>query len=262
MARPAGARSSLESATKLDRAVVPNEVESGWRLSLYPEAAEAGGCFVSPRRPWSGRYAVEPDEDRAMAEAIRRARGHVRRYAAANRLNRLGTLTYAESCREPVRLRADLADFFKRLRNGLGRAFPYVWVPEWHPGGHGLHAHFVVGRYIHYRAIRAAWGRGLVHIKLIGDLPVGSGAIEEARRAGRYVSKYIGKDLGSAGEAGLHRYDVAEGFGPKVRKLRGPSLDDVLAQAIEVMGREPVEVWDSADEPVWDRPHSVRVLWA
>lgn len=262
MQPPDSPRSSLELATKLDRAAVPNEVESRWLLNLYPDAAEAGGCLVSPRRPWTGRYAIEPDDERSTAEAIRRARGKVRRYAAANRLNRLATLTYAEACREPARLRADLGGFFKRLRNGLGEAFPYVWVPEWHPGGHGLHAHFVVGRYIHYRAIRAAWDRGLVHIKLIGDLPVGSGAIEEARRAGRYVSKYIGKDLGSAGEAGLHRYDVAEGFGPNVQKLRGTSLDDVLGQAVEIMGREPVEVWDSADELVWDRPHSVWFQWA
>ena len=47
---------------------------------------------------------------RAREEAARRARAKVRRYGAANRLNRLGTLTYrGEGCHDPLRLRADLA---------------------------------------------------------------------------------------------------------------------------------------------------------
>ena len=73
--------------------------------------------------------------------------------AAANRLNRLATLTYAgEGCHDPVRLRGDLAGFFRELRSRAGgRRFPYVWVPQWHPGGHGLHAHFAVGRFVPQR---------------------------------------------------------------------------------------------------------------
>ena len=38
--------------------------------------------------------------------------------------------------------------------------------------------------------------RGRVHIKLIGDLPVGSGALEEARMAARYLAKYVSKNVG------------------------------------------------------------------
>jgi hypothetical protein len=220
-------RSSLESATKLVRATVPNEVESSWLLNLYPGAGEASGCLLLAPRPWNGRYTIEPDEDRAAEEAIRRARAHVRRYCAENRLNRLGTLTYAgEGCFEPRQLRADLGNFFRGLRSEVREAFPYVWAPEWHPGGHGLHAHFAVGRYIHFLAIRRAWGQGHIHIKLLGDLPVGSGTLGEARKAAWYLAKYIGKDLG-AGEGGLHRYDVAQGFAPKLRRLQGASVEDV-----------------------------------
>ncbi len=54
---------------------------------------------------------------------------------------------------------------------------PYVWVPEWHKSGHGQHVHFAVGRFVPRRVIEQAWGRGFVHIKLLGDLPVGSGAL-------------------------------------------------------------------------------------
>ena len=32
---------------------------------------------------------------------------------------------------------------WRSLRSALGgAALPYLWVPEWHKSGHGLHAHF------------------------------------------------------------------------------------------------------------------------
>jgi hypothetical protein len=61
-----------------------------------------------------------PNVQRARDEAARRARAKIRRYGAANRLNRLGTLTYrGEGCHDPLRLRADLAGFFRCLRERL-----------------------------------------------------------------------------------------------------------------------------------------------
>src|SRR5579862_12557 len=107
-----------------------------WALSLYPEAAEGGGSLLVRRMvvPTGG----PPNVERAEEEAGRRARAKIRRYAAANRLNRLGTLTYrGEGCHDPVALRLHLAGFFRELRNELdaGR-FAYLWVPQWHPGGH------------------------------------------------------------------------------------------------------------------------------
>ena len=256
-------RSSLDSPTKLDRAVVPNEVESRWLLNVYPDAGEAGGCLVSPARPWLGGDPAQPDDDRSASEAIRRARGAIRRYCAANRLNRLGTLTYrGEGCSDPIQFRGDLRSFFRRLRGTVGEAYPYLWVPEWHPGGHGLHAHFVVGRYIRQRAIEKAWGHGFVDIRMLNNLPVGSGSLGEARMAAWYLAKYIGKDLGAGKAAGLHRYDIAQGFRPAVRRLRGATVQDVLGQATAIMGGPPVTVWDSADEPSWDRLHAVWAQWA
>ena len=172
---------------------------------MYPEAGEAGGSFrglARPRRGGGGWWEPEEREEpgRALAEAERRARGKVRRYCAANGLNRLGTLTYAgEGCHDPVAVRGDIHRFFKGLRRGVGEALPYLWVPELHKTGHGWHVHFAVGRYIPRGLIEGSWGHGFVHIKLIGNLPVGSGVREEARVAARYLSKYLGKEMGGVG---------------------------------------------------------------
>jgi hypothetical protein len=129
-----------------------------WSFNLYPEAGEGGGCLVRPVRPLP--TGGPPNVERSRLEAARRARAKLRRYCAANRLNRLATLTYAgEGCFDPVQLREDVAEFFRGLRSGLGgEPFPYAWTSEWHPGGHGLHVHFAVGRYVRERVIRQVWG--------------------------------------------------------------------------------------------------------
>ena len=252
----ASARTSLESSTKL-----VTSQRAGWRFVLYPEASEGGGAFRSAA---TKRHGVSPEGWDTRADAARRARGKVRRYCAANRLNRLGTLTYAGAgCHEPVALRADLADFFRRLRASVGDPFPYLWAPEWHPGGHGLHAHFAVGRWIAQGAIRRTWGRGHVHIKLLGDLPTGSGTLGEARLAARYLAKYVGKDLAAGGQpSGLHRYEVAQGFQPRGVPIDGRTAADVLDWAEVFMGAAPEQVWRSDEVEGWSGPPAVWASWA
>ena len=253
------ASSALEYGTKIGGQRRPR-----WRFVLYPDAAEGGGSFRSTAGESSGGDAPAPDPDRSATDAARRARRKVRRYCAANRLNRLGTLTYAGSGNHsPAALRVDLADFFRRLRGSVGEPFPYLWAPEWHPGGHGLHAHFAVGRWIGQGDIKRAWGRGHVHIKLLGDLPVGSGTLGEARLAARYLAKYVGKDLAAGGQpAGRHRYEVAQGFQPRGVPITGSSSEDVLGWAETVMGAAPERVWRSRDEDAWDGPPAVWASWA
>ena len=236
--------------------------EPRWALSLYPEAGEAGGCLSVRRQvlPSEG----PPNAVRAAEEAGRRARAKIRRYAAANRLNRLGTLTYrGEGCHDPLRLRGDLAGFFRELRAGLdGGGFAYVWVPQWHPGGHGLHAHFAVGRFVPRRLIEQAWGEGFVHIKLLDGLPVGSGALAEARLAARYLARYVGRDLEDERRlAGLHRYEVAQGFQPAKIECYGASAEDVIARASEYMGSAPERVWLSSSVEGWRGPPACWAQW-
>lgn len=234
-----------------------------WTFTLYPEAAEGGGSFQSAlRRQVVGGGA--PDVERSEQEAARRARSKVRRYLAANRLNRLATLTYGgEGCFDQQQLRSDVAEFFKGLRRDLGgKALPYLWVPEWHPGGHGLHVHFAVGRYVRRSLIRDRWGRGHVHIKLIGDLPVGSGALEEARWVAGYLGKYVTKNVADERVPRLHRYEVAQGFQPQPLALLARSEEAVFERACELMGGVRCRVWRSGDQEGWRGPPAYWCAWA
>jgi hypothetical protein len=233
-----------------------------WALSLYPDAGEGGGCLSVARRvlPSGG----PPNVERAAEEAGRRARAKIRRYAAANRLNRLGTLTYrGDGCHDPIRLRDDLAGFFRELRAGLAAGrFPYVWVPQWHPGGHGLHAHFAVGRFIQRTLIERSWEHGFVHIKLLDGLPVGSGTLGEARLAARYLARYVGREMEDARRlAGLHRYEVAQGFQPAKIECYGSSAEDVIERASGYMGSAPERVWLSSSVEGWRGPPACWAQW-
>jgi hypothetical protein len=236
---------------------------NGWVLAVCTAAGEAGGSFrsLAPRR--MPTYVGTPDRERSRQEAGRRARRKLRVYCAANGLNRLGTLTYrGDGCHDPKRLREDVGEFFRGLRSGLGgKALPYAWTPEWHKSGHGQHVHFAVGRYVRRSIIEDAWRRGFVHIKLLGDLPVGSGSLEEARRAAGYLSKYVGKAFDENRVPGLHRYEVAQGFQPAIDYVRGRTADEALNAACGLFdGRRPQLVWWS-QESDWPRPPSVWASW-
>jgi hypothetical protein len=97
------------------------------------------------------------------------------------------------------------------------------------------------------------------HIKLIGDLPVGSGALAEARKAAFYLGKYVAKSAESRG--GLHRYEVAEGFQPEKRQLTGRSEAEVTALAVDHMGGEPSVKWRSSEAEKWAGPPAVWMSW-
>jgi hypothetical protein len=235
----------------------------GWSFALYPGAGEGGGCKQGrPRLAEPSSWSADPE--RSAAEAARRARAKIRRYCSANRLNRLGTLTYAGAgCEEPAQLRFDVAAFFRGLREGIDSALPYLWVPQWHSGGHGLHVHFAVGRFVPRRLIEQAWGRGFVHIKLLSGLPAGSGPVAEARLAAGYLARYVGRELeDERRSAGLHRYEVAQGFQPERVECYGRSAEDVIERASGLMGNCPERVWLSASVEGWRGPPACWAQWA
>jgi hypothetical protein len=239
-----------------------------WRLSVYPSAFEAGGCFVGsiPRRSGvRGVRGAAVDAERARSEAGRRARAHLRRYCVANRLNRLGTLTYRGSgCHDPVQVRHDIGRFFREVRAALGGGpLPYVWVPEWHKTDHGLHAHFAVGQYVKQRLLEDIWGHGFVSIKQLSDLPVGSTCRDGARCAAGYLSKYVAKTFTEEGAVlGMHRYDVAQGFQPPVEKIVASSWEELRALSSERLGSVPAREWYSWETPGWQGSSAVWFQWA
>lgn len=236
--------------------------QARWTFSLYPGAAEGGGCFVPTLRPRCSDR--QPDPGRSEAEAARRARSKLRRYCAANRLSRLGTLTYAGAgCHDHGELRRDVADFFRSLRARLGgEALPYAWTSEWHPGGHGLHVHFAVGRYVRQPLIRDVWGRGHVHIKRLGSRSMRSTELEEARAASGYLAKYVSKGLGDKRVPRLHRYEVAQGFQPERIVLSARSLEAVLDLASERMGFHPSRHWCSNEVEGWRGAPAYWCAWS
>ncbi|GGN03818.1 hypothetical protein GCM10009721_34000 [Terrabacter tumescens] len=244
---------------------------AGWALSLCAAAGEGGGSFVSSKPPKPRGFVGGPAADpaRARAEAGRRARGRLRRYCAANRLTRLGTLTYAgEGVHDQREVRQHVGVFFRNLRDSLGgEPMPYVWVPEWHKN-HGLHLHFGVGQFIPRGKIAAAWGRGHVHIKLkSARLPAGAGSLAQARANAGYLSKYVSKtfeaedDPAKERPRGLHRFDVAQGFTPKTTRIWATSRAELIEFASGAMGGAPERMWFSADEEEWEGPPSLWLQW-
>lgn len=244
-----------------------------WRLTLYPDAGEAGGSFRSsirratpppPRRVQDGPnrpdFIPEPDVLRSQQSAAARARGKIRRYAAANGLDRLGTLTYATANFDALAVRRDAGDFFKALRAAQGgQPMPYLWVPERHKSD-AFHLHFAVGSFIPRKVIESSWGRGFVHIKRLQPAGGFDNSLDGSRIAARYLSKYVAKTFEND-MAGLHRYEVAQGFQPRSLTYEGATDGEVIGWAVDVMGREPQTLWRSGDNEDWQGPPARWLQW-
>jgi hypothetical protein len=253
--------------------VIPTQlVEPGakgwWRFKLFPDAFEASGSrrWILEQRELgsSGGYSEQPLEfrqGRSQEVANRRAAGRLRRYVVANRLNRLGTLTYASPCRDPKQVSVDVGAFFRRLREVIGRRFPYVWVREWHPSGHGLHVHFLVGRFIHQSTIKEVWGKGIVDIRSRGMRRLGDGAAAEARQQARYLSKYITKAAEEERSPWLHRFEVAQRYQPKCVVVSAPNEHRAIDSLAKRMGGVPQFIWRSSDQQEWLGPLARWLAW-
>ena len=105
-------------------------------------------------------------------------------------------------------------------------------------------------------------GHGFVDIRLLGDLPVGSGTLGESSKAAGYLPKYVGKDLGRVDGSGLHRYEVAQGFQPRGVSIGGSTSDEVIAWAETCMGAPAELVWRSRDGEAWDGPPAIWASWS
>jgi hypothetical protein len=77
------------------------------------------------------------------------------------------------------------------------------------------------------------------------------------------LAGYAGRDLGDERRlAGLHRYEVAQGFQPEKILVYGVAAEDVIQRASGLMGAAPERVWFSSSLEVWHGPPACWAQWA
>ena len=159
-----------------------------------------------------------------------------------------GTLTYAATgCHDPRALRRTWRPSSGGSAVRIGEPFPYLWVPEWHAAGHGLHVHFAVGRYVRHRADRG-----------------GVGPRVRPHQAARRPAGRLGAARRGAARGPLPREvrrqgprDRRGGRAPSVRgrpglpaaarcRSRPATADEALDWASDVMGSDRPRIWRSS----------------
>lgn len=228
-----------------------------WEANYYPSAGEVvawreyRGKRDDPPAPPAGaeRRPSESNGDRA----VRRARTRIRRYAAANLLDRMIVLTWEDQTEDLRTAQRHVRAFIRYgLRTVLGYRGPYVVGWERHKSG-AWHCNILVDRNIDHGELWQEWGRGFVWIKRWKSRTRGSKR-DAARGAARYVAKYVAKDLKDL-PAGIHRYEVGQGFTVRVVRVYGTSPTSILL----TIGR-PVEYRFDAAAP--DAGRGPPLMWA
>lgn len=168
-------------------------------------------CRVTNLKPHERRATTRDDQDpEHLRQAVARARSVVARKCRAIGSRRLLTLT----TREPV---TDLDEFWilwKRFLQRCERAgihFRYVAVPELQKRG-AWHLHVAIDRFIPQRALLTQWlalvGSGSINLTAFNTQ---ASSAETCIAISSYISKYLGKDMGSS-DLGRKRYRTSVGI--------------------------------------------------
>lgn len=267
-----------------------------WNGSYYPDAGEltaweevAGwdaptpggdaGASVGDRMAaiFAGPVAAGPAEEPPAADnstrkrSGRRARSRLRRYSAANRLDRLVVLTYRTPQFDLAQCKRDVREFLRRrlgpvathrrkrrrswrTSSSFGRAWAVTW--EQHESG-AWHVNVLLNVYVPHAALERAWGHGYVWIT---RFQTRRGGRDGARAAARYVAKYVGKDIEGMASS-VHRYEVAQGFQPRVVRLYASSFAELLREPHVVERDRPSYIWQSIGEPSFTGPPVAFASW-
>lgn len=232
-------------------------------MSAFPDCAEAVISFApSYQTPEDGGRGSYGDAEANRLRAERRAVKQVRRYAVANGIDRLVSLTFGPPrCTDPRELRQHMARFVRRLRCELGHKFPYVWVPELHKDGIHLHAHMGLAEFVKKERLAEVWGHGFIDVRLIRANGT-KDPIQHRRAAARYLAKYIGKAFDQQDTFGHHRYEVAQGYQPRVEQRTFATEAEARAWACTLMGGgTPSFVWSSSEVGDWQGPPVSVAFW-
>ena len=194
-----------------------------------------------------------------IARSNRRRVRRVRQYCVKNTLTLMWTLTYAEAQWDRKKIKADVNQLMIAWRglNG-GREFPYVYVLELHPKGHGYHVHLAVpeGMWTSHAKLKRLWGKGRIQFDEQKKRRSGEDR-NNARRLAGYLSKYLVKAFDSDGlevEKGDHFYEVAQGFGVEVLRRSFPTFAEAESFLLSMIeGEQFAQVWTSLDCEWWPR---------
>ena len=284
---PQGSPSVAAGGRSLDlRTELP--LKGHWLARAWPQAGEASLCYIATgatggEANWFLADGFEDQEDDVEAlealeverrarnheRATRRAAGSSRRFMVANRLRYMWVLTFEEGL-HGVDGRAEcmrrVAAFAERLTAKYGR-IPYWYSPELHPGGHGWHVNFFVGRRLPHGVVEGLWGQGFVWVKdWLKDSRIASFGLPlvvAIRLGALYGCKYASKDWSEEVlSGGAHRYEVAQGFQPDEHVERLATLAEAMAFVVAMFGGHTAEhSWCSFDSPSWDGPAVYCLSW-
>jgi hypothetical protein len=134
----------------------------------------------------------------------------------------------------------------------------YVAVFEQHPGGHGLHVHLAIGRFLPKAVVGKAWSHGFVDARRL----VGRRGSHSAS-AGRYIAKYLTKDVwADASMGGRQRYLRSEGMPLNPVRLTADYPSDLLHVMKRFTGGRPYTFeWTSLGMEDWRGPPAWFAMW-
>lgn len=272
---------SLDQRTQLVGPGGPSCLVTPWRLTYWPECAEASLTWVGRRSRTSDGLTADPGLETAGSHeamwriANGRARGRSRRYFVRNRLRFMWVLTFGETRTDRAEVMWLVSEFARRFPvQHLASRFPYWYSPELHPGGHGWHVNLFVPMRVEHGLMAELWDHGFVWVTDFESSPVGPKGEplglcrtprDGWRRAARYGCKYAQKDWSpeTVGQA-QHRYEVAQGFQPVADRSFAWDLAEgrrTVEGWIDPEARRRQETWDSDDDPEWDRPRVITWRW-
>ena len=244
------------------------QVSAGVLVSLYEESCEATAVYYSPALESLGEstWAALSEVDRHRlnaAKSLQRTKSTARRYAVANILTTNWTMTTEGSgCFDRRMMIRRTNRFLSALRDRLGEAFPYLYVLELHPGGHGYHVHLLLQeRFLDKHMIQRMWG-GIVFFSRHDRDKNGNkvSAVNAARIAAGYLLKYVSKDW-EAG-SGQHCYERSTGFNhPPRRRLFRSFAEARIWLSIQRSDAPVVAMFSSEAFEDWHGPPVEWMAW-
>lgn len=260
----------LDSATHNDHDQNARRFRESDRVGVkvYPQAKQVTlyvRTDVDSERNRGVRHEAENPE-RSMAESVRRSRAAFTRYVTCNRLVFMWSLTLAPEhlTYDMVELAALWSAFVRRMdrRFGVGA---WAKVIEFGTKNGRPHFHVALAEFVLHSEMLEVWGLGGVQV----EGPTRQQRkhwkeddwLDDARRVGRYMAKYLGKDFDGA-VPDANRYSVAQNFQPVEELSTARTFDEAITAAAEACGTpgaEAVVTFDSNDLDDWDAPRVLMV---